>query len=184
MLRISKRHPRRPAVDDTEDRIRKLRARGVRIGEGCVIHTSEFSTEPYLVELGNRVAVAGGTLFITHEGAVRRIRDRRPSAQLFGRIVVGDETAIGQSCIIHPGTRIGRRCILAAGSVVRGRIPDNSLVSGNPGRVVGRASLLRGIFLHHPNTLDTLFLSYEEREALLRRHFGLQDSRDERGDDS
>ena len=32
---------------------------------------------------------------------------------------------------------IGERCIIGANSVVRGRIPDNSIAVGAPARVVG-----------------------------------------------
>jgi acetyltransferase-like isoleucine patch superfamily enzyme len=38
-----------------------------------------------------------------------------------------------------PGADIGENCIIGAGSVVRGRIPPNSIVVGNPGAVVGDA---------------------------------------------
>ena len=35
-----------------------------------------------------------------------------------------------------PGTKIGRQCVIAGGSVVRGVIPDHSVVAGAPARVV------------------------------------------------
>jgi acetyltransferase-like isoleucine patch superfamily enzyme len=38
---------------------------------------------------------------------------------------------------IGRGTWIGERCIIGANSVVRGRIPDNSIAVGAPARVVG-----------------------------------------------
>ena len=112
--------------------IARLRARGVTIGEECVIFTDQFSLEPYLVEIGDRVAVAGGTVFLTHDGAAWLLRRRRPDSQHFGRIIVGDDTFIGQGCIILPGARIGTNCVVGAGSVVRGTIPDNAVVMGNP----------------------------------------------------
>ena len=39
--------------------------------------------------------------------------------------------------IILPGTKIGNNVIIGAGSVVRGSIPDNSIVAGNPAVVIG-----------------------------------------------
>lgn len=159
--------------DTAAQRSEKLRKRGVRVGENCEIYAVDFSTEPYLVELGNRVGISGGTKFVTHDGIVWFIRDRRPTAQVLGRIKVGDGTFIGESCIILPGTTIGKDCIIGAGAVVRGEIPDNSIVIGNPGRVVGRASLLVRKILTSPNTLDTHALPEPEREAVLRRHFGV-----------
>ena len=43
-----------------EKRIRYLRKLGVKIGERCRIRTMSFSTEPYLIEIGNHTAVAAG----------------------------------------------------------------------------------------------------------------------------
>jgi len=153
--------------------IDKLRLQGVRIGSDCVIFTTQFSLEPYLVEIGNRVAISGGTIFLTHDGSIWLLRARRPNAQHFGRITVGDNTYVGQNCIILPGTRIGANCIIGAGAVVRATIPDNSVVVGNPGTVVGRTSLFMEMLDQSPDTLDTLVMSATERKALVQRHFGL-----------
>lgn len=121
--------------------ITRLRKRGVAVGEGCVILTDQFSREPYLVEIGDRVAVSGGTVFLTDDGAAWLLRRKRPAAQHFGSSTVGNDTFIGQNCIILPGSRIGSHCIVGAGAVVRGTIPDNSVVAGNPAVVVGRTGL-------------------------------------------
>jgi acetyltransferase-like isoleucine patch superfamily enzyme len=153
--------------------IARLRARGVRIGEGCVIHTESFSTEPYLVTLGDRVAVSSGTTFITHDGSIWLMRRERPEVQTFGTITVGSDTFIGENCIILSNSFIGSGCIIGAGTVVRGQIPDNSLVVGNPATVVGRSSLLVEMLRESSNSMDTLALNYEERRAHLLRHFGL-----------
>lgn len=155
----------------SERLIARLRKRGVGIGEGCVILTEQFSTEPYLVEIGDRVAVSGGTMFLTHDGAAWLLRRRRPAAQHLGRITVGGDTFIGQNCIILPGSRIGSHCIVGAGSVVRGTIPDNSVVMGNPAVVVGRTGLFLEMMDASPDTLDTYDLPEDERERRIRGHF-------------
>ncbi len=51
---------------------------------------------------------------------------------------VGAGTWIGTGVVVLPGTTIGRNCAVAAGAVVRGEIPDHSVVAGVPGRVVRR----------------------------------------------
>lgn len=151
--------------------IASLRERGVTIGEGCVILTDQFSLEPYLVEIGDRVAVSGGTMFLTHDGAAWLLRRRRPDAQHFGRITVGDDTFIGQNCIILPGSRIGSHCVVGAGAVVRGTIPDNTVAMGNPATVVGRTGLFLEMMDASPDTLDTYNLPEDERERRIRGHF-------------
>ena len=155
------------AVQSTQRTIAELRAQGVRIGEGCVIYSKAFSTEPYLVSLGNRVGVSGGVKFLTHDGAAWMLRARRPAAQVFGRIEVGDDCYIGENALLLPGTTIGAGCLVAAGAVVKGRFAANSVIAGNPAKVVGRASLLVELLDQSPDTLDSLQLSAEERRALL-----------------
>jgi acetyltransferase-like isoleucine patch superfamily enzyme len=146
----------------------------VRIGEGCRIYSTQFSTEPYLVSLGDGVGIAGGVKFITHEGAARMLRSRRPMIQAFGRISVGDNTFIGENAIVLAGTQIGRDCIIAAGSVVRGKIADNTMVAGNPAVVIGRASLFLERLAAGRDVLDTFGLPEETRRRLILSHFGME----------
>ena len=174
--RILRRMCRSPRVLSQEAidaaTVSKLRALGVQIGAGCRIYSMEFSTEPYLVRLGDGVAVAGGVKFLTHDGAARLLRSRRAMIQAFGRIVVGDNSFIGENAILLPGTAIGRDCVIGAGAVVRGTIPDNSLVIGNPGQIVGRASTFLYRLERGKNTLDTFGLPEPQRRSVILAHFG------------
>ena len=43
---------------------------------------------------------------------------------------------IGANSILLPGTKIGKNTVVGAGSVVKGNIPDNVVVAGNPARVI------------------------------------------------
>ena len=45
-----------------------FRKQGARIGEGCRILPRFLGDEPYLVKIGNNVAIAAGVTFITHDG--------------------------------------------------------------------------------------------------------------------
>ena len=46
--------------------------------------------------------------------------------------LIGDDTWIGQGCIIMAGVKIGKGVIVAAGSVVAKSVEDNTIVGGNP----------------------------------------------------
>jgi acetyltransferase-like isoleucine patch superfamily enzyme len=152
--------------------VSRLRASGVQIGVRCRIYSTEFSTEPYLVRLGDGVGVAGGVKFLTHDGAAHVVRSRRPMVQFLGRIVVGDNCFIGENAILLPGTTVGRDCVIGAGAVVRGTIPDNSLVIGNPGQIVGRASTFLYRVERGKNSLDTFGLPEPQRRSMILAHFG------------
>lgn len=52
-------------------------------------------------------------------------------------ISIGENSFIGARAFILPGTIIGKNVIVGACAVVKGNIPDYSIVIGNPGKVVG-----------------------------------------------
>jgi hypothetical protein len=66
-------------------------------------------------------------------------------------------------------------CFIGPGSVVRGKVAENTLVFGNPAREMGRASLYLERLPLAPDTLDTYGLPLADRRALQRAHFGLHD---------
>jgi serine acetyltransferase len=51
--------------------------------------------------------------------------------------------------VILPGAMIGRNVVIAAGSVVRGTVPDNCVVAGVPAKVVRQH--VEGIGWSRPN---------------------------------
>lgn len=53
-------------------------------------------------------------------------------------IYIGNNSFIGARVSLLPGATVGKDCIIGAGSVVKGTIPDGSIVIGNPARVIGR----------------------------------------------
>jgi len=157
--------------DENQRRITDLRARGVRIGAGCWILASEFSTEPYLIDIGDRVAISSGVQFVTHEGAAWLLRRRSPNLQVFGRIRIGDDSLIGMNCIILPGTTIGSRCVVGAGAVVKGEVANGTVVAGNPARFLKTTDELVTELESSANRLDIWHLEAAERERQIRNHF-------------
>lgn len=54
-----------------------------------------------------------------------------------GEIIIGDDVWVGAQCVILKNAHIGSGCIVAAGSVVTaGDYPPNSLLAGNPAKVI------------------------------------------------
>lgn len=114
-----------------------LRKSGAQIGNDCYIVPTSLGTEPYLVKIGNHVAIASGVTFVTHDGAAWLFRDQVPDLQVFGPIVIHDNCFIGQHAIICPNVTIGPNSIVAAGSLVIADVPPNAVVSGVPARPWG-----------------------------------------------
>src|SRR3569623_873602 len=121
-------------VIDPTARISKLAdiedsVRGSRIDIGSGLH------------VGAHVAVAANCTFapVSHEYARR---DRLIVEQGFrpskGGIVIGDDVWIGANYVLLDGARVGKGCVIAAGSVVRGVLEDYHIYGGNPLRVLGQ----------------------------------------------
>ncbi len=154
-------------------RIRYWRRQGMKIGDNCFINNVNFSTEPYLIEIGNHVAIAAGTDFITHDGAIWCFREEMKNADVFGKIKVGNNVFIGNNCTILPNTSIGDNTIIGAGSTVRGHFPENSVIVGNPAKVVLSMSMQRLLYMQNPNFLEIRDLAPKEKSKAIRKHFGL-----------
>ena len=110
----------------------KFRKQGAKIGKNCAIQIDRLASEPYLVEIGDNVAIASGVKFLTHDGASFIFRDEIPSLRYFGRIVIEDNSFIGANSIIMPGVRIGKGSIVGMSSVVIRDVKPGSVVIGNP----------------------------------------------------
>ena len=157
-----------------EKRVKYLRKLGMKIGERCRIRTMKFSTEPYLIELGDHVAIAAGTEFITHDGATWVFEDDVDGGGIFGKIVIGNNVFIGINCIIMSNTSIGDNCIVGAGSVVRGNFPENSVIAGNPAQIVSKTGIQRMLSRQNPNLLGTKNFTVSQKDKLVKDHFGIK----------
>ncbi len=155
-----------------ERRNNYLRRLGVKVGKNCKIHTVSFSTEPYLVEIGDNARITSGTIFITHDGGVNSFLGEIGGG-IFGKIIIGNNVFIGSNSIILLNSTIGNNCIIGAGSVVRGHFPDDSVIIGNPAKVVMKRSLQKLIYLQSPGLVPTDNIPISESTKLIKKHFGI-----------
>lgn len=93
-----------------------------------------------LLSIGARVTISKGVTLLVHDFSVTQPLTMKNTniigACLLKPILISDGCFIGANCIILPGTNIGKNTIIGAGSVVKGNIPDNAVVIGNPAKVV------------------------------------------------
>lgn len=121
-----------------------LKKMGVDIqGNASFIHpTVRFDGKNYsMTHIGNEVIISRDVYLLIHDYSItnglKAIGEILPKdAYWLKDIYIGENCFIGARAMILPGTRIGKNCIVGAGSVVKGNIPDNSVVMGNPAKIL------------------------------------------------
>lgn len=120
-------------------RVKYAASEGVKMGKNIrLMKGVSFGSEPYLVELGERITISNHVEFITHDGGTWAFRDLPEYRDVikYGRIKVGSHSFIGAHSIIMPGVTIGERCVIGAGSIVTKDIPDGTVACGSPAKVI------------------------------------------------
>ena len=76
-------------------------------------------------------------------------------------IKIGNNCFVGMRSIILPGTEIGDNTIIGAGSVVKGKIPANVIIAGNPAKVIKNIDDYVELHMKLHDYIDLLFRTGE-----------------------
>ncbi|HUZ36109.1 MAG TPA: acyltransferase [Streptosporangiaceae bacterium] len=109
----------------------------LRIGDRCVIGRGSHIVAHYSIVIGDDV-FTGPYVYITDQNHGYADPDVPIGRQWPSNIAVsiGAGSWLGAGVIVLPGACIGRNVVVAAGSVVRGVVPDRCVIAGVPARVV------------------------------------------------
>lgn len=94
----------------------------VFLNNGCQIIAHER------IVLGDNVRCGQNTMFFDHDYDYNALGGCSSKKFKCSPIIVGSGTWIGAGCIILRGTKIGSNCVIGAGTVLKGVIPDNTIV--------------------------------------------------------
>lgn len=112
------------------------KGKGIRIGNNSAVGAQSFLGGQGGIRIGNDV-IMGPQVKIFSENHNYVVLDQliRNQGQTRKGVVIGNNCWIGAGVTILDGSEIGDGCVIAAGAVVSGSIPANSVAMGIPARV-------------------------------------------------
>jgi acetyltransferase-like isoleucine patch superfamily enzyme len=98
-------------------------------------HVLIDSVTPEYLEVEEDVALGRNVTIITHFNPTSTIKEF-VGGRYAQKVSIGRGSLILIGAMILPGVRIGRQCVVGAGSVVTSDVPDFTFVGGNPARPI------------------------------------------------
>jgi acetyltransferase-like isoleucine patch superfamily enzyme len=109
----------------------------IKIGKNSSLHAFSVILAGGGVEIGENVRAAPNLLVLTGKHNFDDVeKNIYGQGSSFKKIVIEDDVWMGAGVTIIGGVTVGTHSVLAAGSVVTKDVPPNSIVAGNPARII------------------------------------------------
>jgi len=109
----------------------------IEIGNNCSFNPNCVVYGHGGLKMGDDIRMATGVVIIpaNHNFEKKNVAIRKQGISKKG-IIIGDDVWIGARSVILDGVKIGKGCVIAAGSVVNKNLPDYSVAAGVPAKVI------------------------------------------------
>ena len=99
---------------------------------GSVLCATEF------VKVGNDTLIGSGCIITDSDHHSIYAEERKVNTGIRSKgITIGHSCFLGACTIVLKGVVLGDNCVVSAGSVVKNSFPANSLIGGNPAKLLG-----------------------------------------------
>lgn len=122
----------------------------VKVGESVWIGPFTIIDGSGSIKIGDFCTVSAGVHIYTHDNVKQTLTSGAMEIERTP-VVIGNNVYLGPNAIITKGVNIGHNCVIGANAFVNKDIPGNSIVIGQPGKVVGRVEFKDGkpVFVYH-----------------------------------
>lgn len=97
----------------------------IEIGDHCFFNTGSCVTSTESVRIGSGCKFGNNLVIVDHDHNFRKEGDKE---FISSPISIGNDCWVGANVTILRGTTIGKNCVIGAGSVVKGQVPDGTKI--------------------------------------------------------
>ena len=110
----------------------------IEIGDGTICLFRFQCNAAITVKIGSNVLMASNVLITDSDHVIEH--DGLPVTQneklISRRVIIGNNCWIGQNVVVLKGVNLGDNCIIGANSVVTKSFGTNSVIAGNPAKLI------------------------------------------------
>ncbi len=109
------------------------------MGENVFFQPRFIPSDPKLIKFHNNIIVTSNVTFVTHDIFYLGLNNLNLGNFNYEQscIEIMDNVFIGCNSTLIGDIRVGPNAVIAAGSVVTKDVPPNTMVAGNPAKVIG-----------------------------------------------
>ena len=100
----------------------------LEIGDNCRVNYNYMIVCRESIRIGKGVEFGPNVLVYDHDHDFRAEGGMSARKYRCGKVSIGENSWIGANTTILRGTTIGANCVIGAGSVVKGNVPDNTIL--------------------------------------------------------
>lgn len=108
---------------------------GIVLGEHVFVNCNCTFLDGAMITIGAHTLIGPDVKIYTPQHPMDFVLRRLPMEYAYP-VTIGEDCWIGGGVVICPGVTIGDRCVVGAGSVVVRDVPSDTVVAGNPARII------------------------------------------------
>jgi len=107
----------------------------IKLGRNVLINYDCILLDTALISIGDNTLIGPGSKLVTASHPLEP--EKRKDWSVSGKpITIEEDVWLGAGVVIIPGVTVGARSIVGAGSVVTKDVPPDTIVVGNPARII------------------------------------------------